>query len=248
MLGTAVRVSLVVIGLLAVVFAQSPTTPPATSPTDQASLGQIGAGGTLVAELSKSVDAKKAKPGDKVEARVTMDALSHGAVAIPRGAKIIGHVVDAKARIKEATTSTVEIVFDRVVLKNGREMPLKATIQAVGAPMQMAPTASEGITDASTGMPGVRSNMPDGVGGSGRTGTTGYPQRPVGSMSGGEPPTDNPGQNRSQAPPLGPTSVGVVGMKGISLSKTEKGSAISSTSENVHLNSGTQLVLRITEQ
>jgi hypothetical protein len=36
-------------------------------------------------------------------------------------------------------------------------------------------------------------------------------------------------------------------MKGITLSNTAQGSAISSTSENVHLSSGTQLVLHVAE-
>jgi len=36
-------------------------------------------------------------------------------------------------------------------------------------------------------------------------------------------------------------------MKGITLSSAAQGSAISSTSENVHLSSGTQLVLHVAE-
>jgi len=233
--------------LAAMALAQSPAGPQTTTPTDKASLGQIAAGGTIVAELSKSVDAKKARPGDRIEARLTMDVLSHGKVVIPRGAKIIGHVTDARARTKQAPESMVGVTFDRIVLKNGLEIPLKATIQAVGAPMQISAMGPEGISDASAGMPNPGTGMPDGMGGVARAGTPGYPPRPAGSAGAGGP-MDNGGPNRNPAPPLGPTSQGVVGMKGISLSNTAQGSAISSSSENVHLSSGTQLVLRVTEQ
>ena len=58
-----------------------------------------------MAELAKSVDAKKAKADDKIEARLTMDLLSHGKVEIPRGAKIIGHITDAKTGVKQAPDS-----------------------------------------------------------------------------------------------------------------------------------------------
>jgi len=182
-----------------------------------------------VAELAKSVDAKKAKADDKIEARTTKDVLAHGEIVIPRGTKIIGHVTDARARTKQVPESMVEIAFDRIVLKNGREIPLKATIQAVGAPMQTsAPAISDLAGPNTAGGPRSAPGMNE------RRSTIGnaFPGflRPA---------------NLAQSP--GPTRQGVVGMKGIALSNTAQGSAISSTSENVHLSSGTQLVLRVTD-
>ena len=228
-------------------MALAPAASQTTSPAAKASLGQIAAGGAIVAELAKSVDAKKAKADDKIEARLTMDVLSHGEIVIPRGTKIIGHVTDARARTKQVPESMVEIAFDRIVLKNGREIPLKATIQAVGAPMQTsAPALSDlgglgqgqGVHDQALGPNEMRSIL--------RTATPGS-LRPANSAGGAEEPTDSGGPHRNLAPSQGPTSQGVVRMKGIALSNTAQGSAISSTSENVHLSSGTQLVLRVTE-
>lgn len=243
-----VLVTLIAPILAALSLAQSPAGSQTTHPTDKASLGQIAAGGTLVAELAKSLDAKKAKAGDRIEARLTMDVLSRGEIVIPRGAKIIGHVTDARARTKQSPESMVGIAFDRIVLKNGREIPLKATIQAVGAPIQISATGNEAISDASSGMPNLGTGgTPNGLSGAGRNGTPGYPSRPASSAGSAERPTDSSGPNRNSAPPLGPTSQGVVGMKGISLSNTAQGSTISSANENVHLSSGTQLVLRVTE-
>ncbi len=225
-------------------LAQSPA--PAADSADKASSQPASPGGTIVAELAKSVDAKKAKADDKIEARLTMDLLSHGKVEIPRGAKIIGHITDAKTGVKQAPGSMVEIAFDRIVLKGGREIPLKATIQALGAPLQISGTSSDGIPDASTESPNLNGNMPDGMGNPGRNASTGYPSRPASTLGGLGGPADN-GQNKNSTPPLGPTSQGVVGMKGISLSNTAQGSAISSATENIHLRGGTQLVLRVLE-
>lgn len=60
-----------------------------------AGVDAIPAGTIIPAALSKSVDAKKAKPGDKIEARITMDLLCNGKVVTPRDTKVIGHVTEA---------------------------------------------------------------------------------------------------------------------------------------------------------
>ena len=67
-----------------------------------------------------------------------------------------------------------------------------------------------------------------------------YPDRRTGSTS----PTDAspPGSTVS---PLGPTSHGVVGMKGFLLTASVQASVVSSSTDNVHLESGTQLILRV---
>jgi hypothetical protein len=242
----SVLVSLVAGILSAMALAQSPAASQTTSPAAKVSLGQTAASGAIVAELAKSVDARKVKPDDKIEARLTMDVLAHGEIAIPRGTKIIGHVTDARARTKQAPESMVEIAFDCIILKNGSEIPLKATIQAVGAPVQTSAPASsdltgqgqgQGIHDQAIGPNEMRAL---------RTATPGS-LRPAYAETGAEEPMDSDGRRKNLASSLGPTSHGVFGMKGIALSNTAHGSAISSTSENVHLSSGTQLVLRVAE-
>jgi hypothetical protein len=45
--------------------------------------------------------------------------------------------------------------------------------------------------------------------------------------------------------PLSPTSKGVVGMKGLSLDTSGPAAVLSSNSGNVHLDGGTQLILRV---
>jgi hypothetical protein len=52
--------------------------------------------------LTKTIDAKKAKTGDEVEAKVTMDLKTNsGEVLVPKDTKVIGHVTEAHARSKD---------------------------------------------------------------------------------------------------------------------------------------------------
>jgi uncharacterized membrane protein YgcG len=172
--------------------------------------------GTLIsAKLSKSVDAKKVKVGDKIEAKTVVDLLSDGQVIIPKGSKILGHVTDAKARGKDSKDSRLGIVFDQLSTKDGGELSIQGAIQAIGRPVE------------------DDSNASSSAGG------------PIGS-SGASMPSGGSGQSSgSSGGSLNPGSQGVVGLRGLSLNSAGQASVISSSNENVHLESGTQLILRI---
>src|SRR5690349_4298413 len=116
--------------------AANPQGEPASSATAGAGISSnsgLASGTTILATLSKSVDAKKAKQGDEITARAAQNVVSNGSVVIPRGSKLIGHVTDAKAREKGQNESSLGIAFDKVVLKNGQEVPLQASIRAISA-------------------------------------------------------------------------------------------------------------------
>src|SRR6266567_2858006 len=98
----------------------------------------LSSGTTLQAELTKSLDAKKAKAGDEVSARVTQDVKSDGKVVVHKGSRLVGHVTEAKARTKEDTESKLGIVFDKAVLKGGQEVAFNGVIQALAPPAQGA--------------------------------------------------------------------------------------------------------------
>lgn len=249
MLKKAMLLSILIPGL----FAALPFSQPLSSfnghsskgPADDASTApaQVPAGTVVVAELSKSLDAKKVKPGAAVEARTTMDLLSHGQIVVPRNTKILGHVTQAQARTKQSPNSMMAIAFDRMAMKDGRELPIQAVIQAVGPPLQQATLSTEGPPTGAGGGAGggMPSNSPMGRGNEGAgmpSGTGRYP-------SSGSP-TDDTSDRGSSAPALGPNSHGVVGMRQLKLEVAEKGpSVVSSDSENVHLSGGTQLVLKV---
>lgn len=88
-------------------------------------------------ELSKTVDAKKAKIGDRVTAQLLADVLSHGKVAISRNSKLIGHVTEAQARTRENPLSRLGMVFDTVRAKHGAEVPLNTEILAMQPPPEI---------------------------------------------------------------------------------------------------------------
>lgn len=232
------------IAATAMALIQKPATSQSANPASMPP-GQVAVGGVIVAELSKSIDARKARAGDEIDARVTMDVLSHGEIVIPRGTKIVGHVGNAKARTKQAPESMVEIAFDRLLLKSGREVPLQASIQAVGVRIAQGNEAIGDIAGPET----VGPQSAPGRNEMRRTLGSAFPGSltPPNAGAGADEPANSGGSSRDAARLLEPSRQGVIGMKGISLSHTAQSSAISSTRENVHLSSGTQLVLRVTE-
>jgi len=197
----------------------------------------------ISAELSKSVDAKKARAGDKIEARVTMDMVSHGQIVVPRDSRITGHVTEAKPRSKESPASTVGIAFDHISLKNGHELSLRTTVQAIGPSLKQLPFPENGNEVPDQAPPGMHSgNTPGGTTGSRRSAHPDGSPYPAGTPQ--DVPAGTAASDRSAASALDPQSHGVVGMKGLSLSTSDQGSVVSSNTNNVHLDGGTQLILR----
>jgi hypothetical protein len=205
---------------------------------------KLAAGTVVSVELSKSLDARKSKANDRIEARTSMDLLQHGQIVIPRNTKIVGHVTEAKAHSKESPNSTVGIAFDRVLMKNGRELPLQAAVQAIARPLPPAlPLASDdSMSPATAGIPSAsQQQRPAMTGASPQPPSTYGTQYPGNSGSR----SDNSSSPNSTVSPLDPATKGVVGMKGFSLTTSGEASIVSSNSENVHLDSGTQLILRV---
>ena len=207
--------------------------------------------GTLInAELTSSLDSKKVKPGDQVNARTTTDLKSaDGRTILPRGTRIIGHVTQASARNAGQPDSSLGLVFDRAILKNGQEIPLNASVQAVGAPPSRSfdtnqVPARDGV-GASPGAPGY-----GGQGGSrGAGGMNSPPSAPAPNQA------DDPYPGGANPPDAGNASAGqwdantrgVVGLQNLNLNaaggSNGQGSVITSTGKNVHLDGGTRLLL-----
>jgi hypothetical protein len=222
-------VFLTVVALVAGCFAQTP----AESPDE---LTKILPGILIPVELSKSLDAKKVKSGDKIEVKTTMDLLSHGQVVIPRNTKIEGHVTSAKPHTKDSPDSELGMAFDRILMKDGRELPIQAAIQAIAPPLL--------VNNGAPGTPAPIGSPPPGQQ-SGNVGSADSPGRALSSAD----------QVPSMAAPTAsaPTSAGgmltseshgAVGMKGTAISSTKETNLITSSSRNVHLDGGAQLMLR----
>ncbi len=109
---------------------------PAAQAATQSSMAQSAATtgkthGTFTVELTKTLDSKKAKVGDAVEAKLIAGITLPNGTMVPRGSKVVGHVTEAKARSKSDPESSLGIVFDKFVRSGGEDTPVSGVIQAV---------------------------------------------------------------------------------------------------------------------
>ena len=229
----------------------------------------LASGTAFNAALSSPIDSKKCKPGDPVNARTTEAAKSDGKTVIPKGSKLAGHVTQASARAKGESESSLGIVFDKAILKSGQEIPLNnVTIQAIAsaesgasaAGAEMDNMGSMGASAAGSGMAGGRGAL-GGVASTagGAVGTVTNTAANAGGVAGG---TLNSAANAggsiagaskgavgglNAAGQLTSNSQGVFGLNGLNLnadgSNATQGSVITSAGKNVHLDSGTRMLL-----
>ncbi len=237
-----------------------------TSGAPAGAANAVSSSGAIVrAELSKSLDAKKAKPGDPVVAKVTQDMVANGQVVIRRGSKLMGHVTEAKAKAKGDDATEIGIAFDSVVVKGGQQQPIHTVIQALGAPVVAAiPTdvgegGGGGGGYGGGGYGGGGSRMPSAAGPGGSP--MGSPSNPAGTMGPAGPGggmTDASGNQvggratTNSSGELATNAQGVAGMPGVSLSpataNATAGSVLSSSGKDLRLEGGTQLLLRVISQ
>src|ERR1700681_1996538 len=228
----------------------------------------LASGTAFNAALSSPIDSKKCKPGDPVNAHSTEAVKSEGKMVIPKGSKLVGHVTQASARGKGESESSLGIVFDKAILKNGQEIPLNAGIQAIASAESSASAAGSdmdamggvGASAAGSGMAGGRGAL-GGVTSTagGAAGTVTNTAANVGGVAGG---TVNSAANAggsiagtskgavgglNTAGQLTSNSQGVFGLNGLNLSaaasNATQGSVITSAGKNVHLDSGTRMLL-----
>jgi hypothetical protein len=236
----------------------------ASAALDASASSGLPAGTTVNAELTSSIDAKKAKPGDTVSARATEAVKIAGRVIVPKGAKLVGHVQRASARAKGDAESALAIVFDRAYLKHGEELALNMTIQAMAAPraslsspdmdMEANGAASGAVTQTSMGSPrgalgGVASTAGAAAGGVANTAGRAAEETldsatrsTVGAAT-----SSGAAGGLNAAGELTSSSRGVFGLNGLALSSATSGSAgagvITSAGKNIHLDGGTRLLL-----
>lgn len=247
--------------------AQSSTTASGAAQAGNSS-ASLASGSTLNATLSAPVDSKKCKPGDPVTARSTEPAKSDSKTVFPKGTKFVGHVTQASSRAKGDSESAVGIVFDKAILRSGEEVPVNFAIQAMASAESSAAVAGSdvdtmggmGASAAGSGAAGGRGAL-GGVGSTagGAVGTVTNTAARAGSAAGGAVnATANTagnvaGESRgaigglNAAGQLTSNSQGVFGLNGLNLSSaasnSTQGSVITSAGKNVHLDSGTRMLL-----
>lgn len=178
-----------------------------------------GAYSAIPATLLTSIDAQTTKSGDEVSAQTGEAVKSDGRVLLPKGSKLMGHVVEVKARADDQPTSQIVLTFNRAVTKDAKEIPITASIASISRAQGAAAPSSAAGSD--TGAPSSAS---------------GAAASPKQGQSGGS----------QTAPPAAGGDEHTSGASGaFTLQQRASRTVISSNSENVHLASGTQLLMQV---
>jgi hypothetical protein len=257
---------------------------------------QLQDGQTIHANLEHSVDAKKCKPGDPVEARTTEDVKQNGQVVLKKGSRLHGHVTEAQARSKGSAESSLGVAFDSVTTKHGEQLPMHLGIQAIASPASATAASvnsdggemlgaggmaggsarasgggllggSRGAVGGATGITGGATGSLAGSASGGTTLAGGAAGNVAGSAGGAVNGTVNGAAGATArgtggaianvgglnaAGQLTSGSRGVFGLQGLTLNSAAnsatQASVVTSTSRNVHLDSGTQMELQAIAQ
>ena len=233
---SVILMSLLYVGTHGNVAAQSQPANPqeqtGATQTNSDSVGSFhpGAGTIIVAELLKNLETKKLAVGESIECRVTQDLLYQGKIIIPHNARVLGRVTEAVASSKEQPESRLGLVFEKVILKDKRELSFQypAVIVAVAPPMRRGYVS----TTRPDEMP-VQMQKGTSSGGS-----------VVGALSSN---SNLAGANmRSTTGVLGGADRGVINLAGLTLKSTpQNGAVIISSRGDVRLTQDTQFVLRV---
>ncbi len=197
-------------------------------------------GTTLNALLADTVDARKSKPGDSVEAKTSEDLKVAGITVIPRGAKLVGQVTLAQAAATANEQAKLGFVFDRAQLKDGRRIPLRTAFYALAAPVGASEDHASAVGGGFGGAVGnLARPAADDTSALGSGGTKQADLKPSPGAIGGLNSTGT----------LYASSRGVFGLDGVSLEPDtvpSKGSAvILADARNIRLVSGTRLLLSV---
>lgn len=254
--------------------AASPAISPATSAAVSApnTIASLPDGTKIDATLATSLDARWSRPGDDVEVRSEEDIKEDGKVVLKKGTHLVGHVTQAQMRAGKQTQSQLGIVFDHAVLKDGEEVPFSASIQALASAQPASPATADDLMASGGGVSAVRgpargaglasglastANATTGGATSGSTSALMNTSASVPLNAGG---TLNAATRSSGAVGgltatgrLSPGSIGVFGLEGVSIDAAPSAAAqanttFSSSTKNIHFDSGTQLLLRINGQ
>jgi hypothetical protein len=183
--------------------------------------------GSFPAKVTKTLDSSKLKEGDTVDLETGGSFKLPDGTLVPKGSKIVGHVVAAKARSKGDSDSQLTLAFDKVEIVNGKQLPIKGTVQAVFPPVE-EPTPQ---------MAGKASGAAGGGYAPGSTGG-GYAAGTMGTVT--DPKTGSNMEVGNAQPVASPGATGVQGIHDLDL---EDG-VLRSKGKQVKLGGGVRMIVR----
>ncbi len=221
-------------------------------------------------ELVGKLDSKSAKAGDTVVVKTRQTVKTADGIVIPKGSRLLGHVSEVQAHESGNADSKLGIEFDRAELKGGQSIGIHSVIESLAPPASVAASSAIENDDSLSG-PMVGGRASGGAMGGARAGggllggTVGGATSATGSMasnlgsttSGAMGSTGNlagsatsgvGGGLRGAAGATGALGAHATAVPGVMLSSDAASSVsgtLTATNKNVHLDSGTQMVLGI---
>ena len=211
------RIGIAVLGVMlagALCYGQATMSAPA-----QAAPAATGHGAFPV-KVVKALDSSKLKEGDAVVVETAGSFKLPDGTLVPKGSKLEGQVTAAKARSKGDSDSQLNVSFSKLDIVNGKQIPIKGTVQAVFPPAEEATPMMAGKATGAAG------------GGYGDSAT-------VGTVT-----NDKSGSNMesSNSEPAGnPKSVGVQGIHDLDLDN----GVLTSKGKNVKLSGGVRMIVHV---
>lgn len=203
-------------------------------------------------ELQGALDSKSAMAGDRVVLKTEQSMKTTDGFVIPKGSRLIGHVTEVQSRDSARPTSQLGIVFDHAQFRGGRTLAIQSMIEAVQPSREELATRAMENEDARATQTGPAMN------GGGHIGIGGVPGANVGGVAD---PAGQPGGNRDRtaAGDTGGAIRGasshtaspgehITGIPGVVLNSSTSGSVsgtLLTTKMNVHLDTGTQMIIGI---
>jgi len=120
------------------VFGQTAPSPAPTpsSPAPPAASSQQQFDNRMFAEFDKLVHVNRIKVGDTVTAHLTAPAKMRDGTALPKGAKLVGTVTEVKVKADKEGPSKLGLLFSKVTLKDGKEIPVQLALVTVAPHLQ----------------------------------------------------------------------------------------------------------------
>lgn len=251
------------IAMAGLALGQNSTTRSRTTASNDTSVAKQGrqvnlqSGTQIAAELENSLDARHAKPGDRVVLKTVSAVKQNGETIVPKGARLIGHVTEVQQQSKSNAESRLGVVFDQ--LRTGStQTPITASIVSITQTRTQAranndlfesDTMSRSSTSSRTTSSGGGGGL---LGGAGNTvgGAVNSTTSTVGNVASST--TNAVGSTvGATTSTVGSTTGNLSGsLRGLQITQStsasaEGGSTLSLTGRNLHLDSGTTFNLAV---
>jgi hypothetical protein len=183
--------------------------------------------GAFPVKVTKTIESSKLKEGDIIELETVGSFKLPDGTLVPKGSKLVGRVVDSKARSKGDLDSHLTLSFEKLNISKERQLAVKGVVQAVYPPAdeEMGPNMATAGTSQGGSMGGSKGGFTSPGGGVGVTN----------AQSGSDP--------QSHSRPQAVMDLSATGVQGVRDLQLQNGVLVSS-GKAVKLHDGVRLIVR----